>query len=75
MIIDKDVITTVKNFFLNCAEVYGLPNPVRNINCVTQSIIFLPTEMSYKSVHHEFLANLEKDSILYALKYDAFCKL
>ena len=72
---DKDVATTVKNFLLNYAEVHGLPSPVRNINRVTQSIIFLPTEMSYKSVHREFLAGLEKDSILCALKYDAFRKL
>ena len=64
MIIDKDV-----------AEVHRLPSPVRNINHVIQSIIFLPTEMSYKSVHRESLAGLEKDSALYALKYDAFRKL
>ena len=75
MVIDKDVATTVKNFLLNYAEVYGLPSPVRNINRVTQSIIFLPTEMSYKSVHREFLAGLERDSILCALKYDSFRKL
>ena len=72
MVIDKDVSTTVKNFLLNYAEVHGLPSPVRNINRVTQSIIFLPTEMSYKSVHCEFLAGLERDSILCALKYDSF---
>ena len=49
MVIDKDVATTVKNFLLNYAEVHGLPSPVRNVNRVTQSIIFLPAEMSYKS--------------------------
>lgn len=75
MVIDKDVATTVKNFLLNYAEVHGLPSPVRNINRVTQSIIFLPTEMSYKSVYREFLAGLERDSILCALKYDSFRKL
>src|SRR5438128_4874814 len=75
MVIDIDVATTVKNFLLNYAEVHGLPSPVRNINRVTQAIIFLPTEMSYKSVHREFLAGLEKDSILCALKYDSFRKL
>jgi len=62
MIIDKDVATTVKTF-----------SPVRNVNRVTQSIIFLPAEMSYKSVHRDYLAGLE-DS-LNALKYDAFRKL
>ena len=31
--------------------------------------------MSYKSVHHDFLAGLEEDSILHVLKYNAFHKL
>src|SRR5205823_12593931 len=75
MVIDKDVATTVKNFLLNYAEVHGLPSPVRNVNRVTQSIIFLPAEMSYKSVHRNFLAGQEEDSTLHALKYDAFRKL
>ena len=75
MVINIDVASTVKNFLLNYAEVHGLPSPVRNVNHVTQSIIFLPAEMSYKSVHQDFLASLEEDSKLRALKYDAFCKL
>src|SRR2546421_9409983 len=75
MVIDIDVATIVKNFLLNYAEVHGLPSPVRNVNRVTQSIIFLPAEMSYKSVHRDFLAGLEEDSNLRALKYDAFRKL
>ena len=62
MVIDKDVATTVKNFLLNYAEVHGLPSPVRNVNRVTQSIIFLPAEMSYKSVHWDFLVGLEEDN-------------
>src|SRR3954471_7167500 len=53
----------------------ALPSPVRNVNRVTQSIIFLPAEMSYKSIHRDFLAGLEEDSALCALKYDAFRKL
>ena len=75
MIINIDVATAVKNFLLNYAEVHGLPSPVRNVNRVTQSIIFLPAEMSYRSVHRDFLAGLEEDSKLRALKYDAFRKL
>ena len=75
MVIDKDVATAVKNFLLNYAEVHGLPSPVRNVNRATQSITFLPAEMSYKSVHCNFLAGLEEDINLHALKYDAFCKL
>ena len=75
MVIDINVATAVKNFLLNYAEVHGLPSPVRNVNRVTQSIIFLPAEMSYKSVHRDFLTGLEEDSTLQALKYDAFRKL
>src|SRR2546421_6999121 len=75
MVIDIDVATIVKNFLLNYAEVHGLPSPVRNVNRVTQSIIFLPAEMSYRSVHCDFLAGLEEESKLRALKYDAFRKL
>ena len=67
MVNNIDVATAVKNFLLNYAEVHGLPSPVRNVNRVTQSIIFLPAEMSYKSVHHDFLAGLEEDSNLRAL--------
>jgi hypothetical protein len=75
MIIDKDVATAVKNFLLNYAEVHGLPSPVRSVNRVMQSIIFLPAEMSYKSVHHDFLSGLEENSTLCTLKYNAFHKL
>ena len=75
MVIDINVATAVKNFLLNYAEVHGLPSPVRNVNCVTQSIIFLPAEMSYKSIHHDFLSRLEEGSILCTLKYDVFHKL
>ena len=72
MVINIDVATTVKNFLLNYADVHGLPSPVRNVNRVTLSIIFLPAEMSYKSVHRNFLAGLEDNSKLRNLKYDAF---
>src|SRR5947209_18060798 len=75
MVIDIDVAAAVRNILLNYAEVHGLPSPVRNVNRVTQSIIFLPAEMSYRSVHCDFLAGLEEESKLRALKYDAFRKL
>ena len=68
MIIDKNIAE-------NYAEVHGLPSPGRSINRITQSIVFLPAEMSYKSVHRNFLAGLEEDSKLKSLKYDAFRKL
>ena len=71
MVIDIDIAIAIKNFLLNYAEVHGLPSPVRNVNRVTQPIIFLPTEMSPFT---DFLAGLE-DSTLRTLKYDAFRKL
>ena len=46
MVIDKDIATVVKNFLENYAEVHGLPSPGRSINRITQSITFLPAEMS-----------------------------
>ncbi len=75
MVIDKNIAEVVKNFLENYAEVHGLPSPGRSINRITQSVIFLPAEMSYKSVHRDFLAGLEEDNKLKSLKYDAFRKL
>jgi hypothetical protein len=70
-----NVASAIKNFLVNYAEVHGLPSSVRNVNRITQSIIFLPAEMSYKSVHRDFLAGLKEDSRLHGLKYDSFRKL
>ena len=67
--------TAVKNYLENYAETYGLPSPGRSVNRITQSVTFLPAEMSYKSVHRDFLAGLEEDNKLKFLKYDAFRKL
>ena len=64
MVIDKNIAEVVKNFLENYAEVCGLPSPGRSINRITQSVIFLPAEMSYKSVYRDFLAGLEKNSNL-----------
>ena len=75
MIIDKNITKAVKNFLLNYAKIYGLPSPERSINRIIQSVIFLTAEMSYKSVHRDFLAGFEENNILKSLKYDAFCKL
>ncbi len=47
----------------------------RSINRITQLIVFLPAEMSYKSVHRDFLAGLKEDNKLKFLKYDTFRKL
>src|SRR5437773_9886086 len=75
MVVDKNVAEVVKNFLENYAEVHGLPSPGRSINRITQSIVFLPAEMNYKSVHRDFPAGLEGDSNLKSLKYDVFRKL
>ena len=68
MVIDKDVAEVVKNFLENYAEVHGLPSPGRSVNRITQSIVSLPAEMSYKSVYRDFLAGLEEDNKLKSLK-------
>ena len=75
LVINKSIAEVVKKFLENYAEVNGLPSPGRNINRLTQSQIFLPAEMSYKSVYCEFLAGLEDENNLRALKYDACRKL
>src|SRR6185369_9256857 len=60
MVIDKNVAKVVKNFLENYAEVHGLPSPGRSINrIITQTVIFLPAEMGYKSAYRDFLAGLE----------------
>ena len=74
IVIDKSVAEVVKNFLENYADVHGLPNPGRSVDRITQSVIFLPAEMGYKSVHRDFLAGLEENSNLKSLKYDAFRK-
>ncbi|CAG8468282.1 10547_t:CDS:2, partial [Diversispora eburnea] len=38
----KNVAKAVKNFLENYAEIHGLPSPGRNVNRITQSLIFLP---------------------------------
>src|SRR6266480_4485796 len=68
MVIDKNVAEVVKNFLENYMDYQAQEE-------VSQSIVFLPAEMSYKSVHRDFLAGLEEDSRLKSLKYDAFRKL
>ena len=65
----------MKNFLKNYAEIHGLPSPGRNVNHITQLLTFLPAETSYKSVYCDFIADLENNSTLKLLKYDAFRKL
>ncbi|CAG8514497.1 7816_t:CDS:2, partial [Racocetra fulgida] len=62
MLIDEKIKERVKSFILNYAKTYGLPNPGRSKG--SDSItIFLPAEMTYKSVHEDFLNSLEADSL------------
>ena len=72
MVIDKNVAEIVKNFLENYAVVHGLPSPGRSINRITQSVVFLPAEMSYRSVYRDFLAGLEGDSNLKSSKYENY---
>jgi hypothetical protein len=75
MVIDHNVATAVKNYLENYAEIHGLPSPGRSVNRITQSVIFLPAETTYKSVYNFFLTGLEEKSNLKSLKYDTFRKL
>lgn len=67
--IDQEVIDTIRNFLLNYAEEHGLPSPK------TDSVIFLPTETTYKKVHYDFLIEMKKDKNSPPLKYGIFLKL
>jgi hypothetical protein len=68
MLIDQNIRETVENFIKLYAEKYGLPSPEKTIT-------LLPTDMSYKSVHKDFLDSLPEDSNLKKLKYHAFYKI
>jgi hypothetical protein len=39
------------------------------------AVIFLPTETTYKKVHHDFLIEVKRDSNSQPLKYGVFLKL
>ena len=54
MVIDQNVATAVKNFLENYAEIHGMPSPGKSVNRITQSVILLPAETTYKSVYHNF---------------------
>jgi len=56
MVVDQDAKETVREFLEKYAEDYGLPNPGR-VKRGKENVIFLPTDMTYKSVHVEFLNN------------------
>ncbi|CAG8558703.1 12757_t:CDS:2 [Cetraspora pellucida] len=65
----------VKEFLEKYAQEHGQPDPsqkyVRKIAVDVRSsgeVVFLPTEMSYKSVHDDFVISFEKDNKLKSLK-------
>jgi hypothetical protein len=74
LVVDQEIKETIKNFILNYAEKYGLPNSGRNERA-TGATIFLPTEMTYKSVHQDFIASRKEDDKLKSLKFGIFLKL
>ena len=74
MNISQEIKEQTKNFILNYAEIHGLPDPGKSKK-TKHSIIFLPTHMTYKSVHQEFLASLKENNNLKSLKYEAFRRL
>jgi predicted transcriptional regulator len=74
MSLNQETKEIIKNFILNYAEIHGLPDPGKS-KSKKHSIIFLPTEMTYKSVHRDFIASLEENNNLKSLKYEAFRRL
>ena len=74
MVVDQGTKEVVKKFILDYAKTHGLPNPgkTERANNIT---IFLPAEMTYKSVHEDFLNSLEADSNLKQLNYRPFIKI
>ncbi|CAG8616132.1 8644_t:CDS:2 [Ambispora leptoticha] len=82
MTIDQNIKKKVKKFLEKYAQEHGQPDPsqkyARKIAVEVRSsgeIIFLPTEMSYKSVHHDFVISVGEESNLKSLKYEAFRRL
>ena len=74
MMIDQDIKKSAKDFIEKFAKTHGLPN-IRRTKRANNITIFLPTEMTYKSVHDDFLNSLEADSNLKQLRYRSFCNI
>lgn len=82
MFIDETIREEVKKFLENYAREHGQPDPsqryAKKIAVEVRAsgeVIFLPTEMSYKSVHHDFVISFGEDNKLKSLKYEAFRRL
>jgi hypothetical protein len=82
MTIDEITKAKVKKFLENYAQEHGQPDPsqkyarkiVGDIR-TNGEIIFLPTETTYKSVHHDFVISFGEENDLKSLKYEAFRRL
>jgi len=74
ILIGQETKEAVKNFILNYAKTYGLPNPgkTKRANYTT---VFLPAEMTYNSVHEDFLNSPEAESSLKELGYRVFIRI
>jgi len=69
MNIRSETKEAVKTFIEKYAEEHGLPDAGKDKSKnKDHSIIFLPTDMSYKSVHRDFLLSLEQDDKLKSFK-------
>ena len=82
MTIDENIKKKIKKFLEKYAQEHGQPDPsqkyARKIAVEVRTsgkIFFLPTEMSYKSVHHDFIISVGENSNLKSLKYEAFRRL
>jgi hypothetical protein len=74
IVIGQETKEAVKDFILNYAKTYGLPN-LGKTERANKTAIFLPTEMTYNSVHEDFLNSPEADSSLKELSYRVFIKI
>ena len=64
----------VKLFINNFATTHGLPDPGRNLRTGAEKLkIFLPSAMSYKSVHQIYLKSLQKNKN--PVGYQSFIKI
>lgn len=74
MLVDDNLKEELKNFLESYADTHGLPDPGKSKN-KNHPIIFLPTDMTYKSVHQDFITSRKEDDKLKSLKFGLFLKL
>jgi len=67
MLIDESIREKISSFLDKFAKNYGFPNPGK-IKRANKTAIFLPTDMTYKSVYDDFLNSIEVDNNIKASK-------